>query len=318
VEDKDKTKEELIEEIKVIKARLANLQDLENKYKSAELGLKKAKEELEIEAWGHAKTNEAIKYLYKELDKKNKELQTLDKLKTDFINIASHELRTPLTIIREGISQVLDGIHGQITPEQREFLSICLEDVDRLKRVVSDILDISKIEAGRFKLIKEQVDIVSLAKVVIASFYPKVKSMGLEMRENFCKQAAIAYVDKDSIIRVFINLISNALKFTDKGYIEISVRDKPTDIECSISDTGRGISEEDIPQVFGKFEQFGNTEMAKEKGTGLGLSIAKSIIELHQGDIWVKSILNKGTKFTFTLPKYIEKDMPEGEDIPGV
>jgi signal transduction histidine kinase len=307
----DKTKEELIEEIRALKTRIADIQDLECKYKGAEVELKKAKEELEAETWGLTKTNEAIKFIYKELDKKNKELQTLDKLKTNFISTASHELRTPLTTIIESISQVLDEIHGKITAEQREFLSICLEDVDRLSRLVNDLLDISKIEAGRFKLTKQQVDIVSLAKMVSALFHPKAKSIGLELRENFCSQTAMAYVDKDSVIRVFTNLISNALKFTDKGYIEILVMDKPTCVECCISDTGRGISEEDMPRVFGEFEEFGNREGVREKGTGLGLSICKRIIELHQGEIWAESTLNKGTKFIFTLPKYTENKIQE-------
>jgi signal transduction histidine kinase len=289
----NKTKEELI----------ADIHDLECKYKTAEIELKKAKEELEVETWGLTKTNEAIKFIYRELDNKNKELQTLDKLKTDFISTASHELRTPLTTISEAISQVLDEIHGKITSEQREFLSMCFEDISRLNRLVDDLLDMSKIEAGRFKLTKQHIDIASLAKMVSALFHPKAQSIGLELRENFCSQAVMAYADKDSVIRVFTNLISNALKFTDKGYIEISVMDKPACVECCISDTGRGISEEDIPRIFGKFEEFGNHEGIKEKGTGLGLSICKRIIELHQGTIWVESTLNKGTKFIFTFPK---------------
>jgi two-component system, NtrC family, sensor kinase len=315
VEDKDKSREALIEEIGLLKARIANPQDLEAKYKDTQIALQKAQEELKIQEWGIAKTNEAIKSLYKELDKKNKELQTLDQLKTDFINIASHELRTPLTTMKEGISQVLDGLHGPTTPEQIKFLSICLEGVDRLRRLVDDLLDISKIEAGKFKLVREQIEIVSLAKGVSALFQPKVKSLGLELKEDFCSQPAMAYVDKDSIIRVFTNLIGNALKFTAKGCIEISVRDKPACVECCISDTGKGIAEEDIPRVFGKFEQFGSRGGLKEKGTGLGLNISQKIVELHQGEIWVESVLNQGTKFIFTLPKYIEKITPQGENL---
>ncbi|MFH0738791.1 MAG: HAMP domain-containing sensor histidine kinase [Candidatus Omnitrophota bacterium] len=308
MDDRDKTKEKLFEEIRLLKTRIADLQDSDDKYKSAEIELQNTKEQLKFEAWGLAKTNEAIKFLYKELDKKNKELQKLDKLKTDFINIASHELRTPLTTIREVISQFLDGILGQTTPEQKKFLSICLGGVDRLKRLVDDLLDVSQIEAGKFKFTREQVEIVSLAKGVSALFHPKAESIGLELRENFCSQAAIAYADKDSIIRVFTNLIGNALRFTNKGYIEILVMDRPTYVECCVSDTGRGISEEDLLRVFGKFEQFGSREGIREKGTGLGLSICKKIIELHKGQIWVESALNKGTKFTFTLPKYTGKE----------
>lgn len=304
VEDKDKTKEELLEEIKVLKIRITELQNFEYESKKAKEELQKAEEELDIQKWGLTKTNEAIKVLYKELEKKNKELQKLDDLKSEFINTVSHELRTPLTTIREVVSQILEGILGSTTPKQREFLSICLEDVDRLKRIIDNLLDISKFEAGEVKLKREEVDIVTLAKGVIATFSPKAKSMNIEIREDFPQQKAIGYVDKDKIIQVFTNLVGNALKFCDKGYIQISIMDKPEYVECCVSDTGRGISEDDLPKVFSKFQQFNRIDSPGEKGTGLGLSISKSIIELHNGKIWVESKLNQGTKFTFTLPKY--------------
>ncbi len=267
------------------------------------------KEELEIQKWGLGKTNEAIKVLYKELEYKNKELQKLDQLKSDFINTVSHELRTPLTTIREVASQILEGILGPTTPEQREFLTICLEDVDRLKRIIDDLLDISKLEAGKVKIRRELIDIARLAKGAIAAFSPKAKSLNLELRGKFPQEKAMVYADKDNIIRVFTNLIGNALKFTEKGCAEISISDKEQCIECSVSDTGKGISEEDLPKVFSKFQQFGRKDGGGEKGTGLGLSISKNIIDLHHGKIWVESTLNSGTTFTFTLPKYNERQI---------
>jgi len=278
------------------------IEDLKRRCDNAEGELKKARDELEAESWGLVKTNEAIKVLYRELDKKNKQLQTLDQLKTNFINTASHELRTPLTVIRESISQILDGIHGRISSRQREFLSICLEDVDRLKRIVDDLLDISKIEAGEFKLKKENTDIIELVKRVIVYFSPKAKGLNLELRVNFCSEALLVCIDRDSMIRVFYNLIGNALKFTAKGYIEISVTQSPEWVECSVIDTGKGIFEDDLLMVFGKFQQFSNAGVSAEKGTGLGLNISKSIVELHGGRIWVESTLKVGSKFTFTLP----------------
>jgi len=310
VEDNGKTREELLEEINTLKARIAEFESWEHKCKASESELKKAQEELEIETWGLAKTNEAIKYLYQELDKKNRELQTLDLLKTEFINTASHELRTPLTIIREAISQVLDGLHGQINPDQKEYLSLCLNDVDRLQHLINDLLDISKLESGKFKLMKERVDIVDLVKNVSASFYSKAANIGLELRESFHQSESWAFVDRDSIKRVFTNIIGNAIKFTDLGSIEISITETPTHIECAVSDTGRGIAGEDLPRLFTKFEQFGELKgSGEEKGTGLGLNISKSIIELHRGEIWAESNLNKGTTINFTLPKYTEKEI---------
>jgi two-component system sensor histidine kinase ChiS len=286
----------------------AGFKDLEAKFKDLEAELKKSKEELELQTWGLNKTNETIKFLYRELDQKNKELQKLDKLKTDFINIASHELRTPLTIIKEAISQILDGIHGQITPGQKKGLTICFGNIERLRHLVDDLLDISKIEAGKLKLKKEWIDLVGLAREVGALFQPKAKNIGLELKENFSSPTAMAYVDKDNVIRVFTNLISNALKFTEQGHIEILVTDKPDCVECQVADTGRGVSEEDAPRVFGKFEQFGDHKKAKEKGTGLGLNICKKIVELHHGEIWMESILGKGSTFTFTFPKNFKEE----------
>jgi signal transduction histidine kinase len=301
LEDREKTTEKLSEEIAFLKKHIAEL----------EAELKETKEELDIQLWGVAKTNDAIKVLYKELEKKNKELRELDKLKSDFINTVSHELRTPLTTIREAISQVLDGILGETTPQQREFLSLSLEDADRLKRIIDDLLDVAKLEAGKFTIVRGEVDIAELTKRVIAGFEPKAKSKNLEIKERFLNEKALAYVDRDSIIRVFTNLIGNAIKFTDKGCIEVSVIDKNEWVECAVSDTGRGISEEDLAKVFGKFQQFGRTDGPGEKGTGLGLSICKSIVELNQGKIWVDSSLNQGTKFSFTLPKFeIHQNQP--------
>jgi len=228
----------------------------------------------------------------------------IDRLKTEFISTVSHELRTPLTTIRESVSQVLDGILGETTPQQREFLSICLEDIDRLTRIINDLLDISKIEAKKFAIKREIVDIAGLVKAVNLSFIPRAKEKGLEIRTSFSKEPIEVYADKDKIIQVLTNLVGNSLKFTEKGYIEISIIDKQDTVECSVFDTGSGINEKDLPKVFSKFQQFGRTEGPGERGTGLGLAIAKGIVELHQGKIWVESKLNAWTKFIFILPKY--------------
>ena len=298
------TQDELLQEIAGLKKRLADFQSLESNCKQTEEDLRHAKEELEVQVWGIDKTNEAIKFLYKELEKKNKELQEIDRFKSDFINTLSHELRTPLTTIRESISQIFDGLHGPTSPAQNEFLSICLEDIDRLKRIIDNLLDISKLESGKFKIIREEVDIVDLAKKAIAEFKPQASVKNIELRERFLSGKAIVHADKYSIIRVFSNLIGNALKFTAQGFVEVSVEDKDECVECCISDTGQGIAEEDLPKLFGKFQQFARVDGPGEKGTGLGLSISKNIIELHRGKIFADSILNQGTKFIFTIPKY--------------
>ena len=274
-----------------------------------EQALKQVKDELEIQTWGQQKTNVGIKVLYKELETKIREVEKLNQVKSDFISTVSHELRTPLTIIREGVSQVLDGILGDTTAEQREFLSICLVDIDRLERIIKDLLDISKVEAGKIQLKKGLIDIISIAKGTVASFESKAKEKGLELKASYSEEKIYVYVDADKITQAFTNLVGNALKFTEKGGIEISVEEKGNNVECAVADTGKGISSGNLSRVFEKFQQFGRPAGGGEKGTGLGLSITKGIVELHNGKIWVESEINKGTKFFFALPKYTKEEI---------
>ncbi|OGX31322.1 MAG: hypothetical protein A3D27_01660 [Omnitrophica WOR_2 bacterium RIFCSPHIGHO2_02_FULL_46_37] len=233
----------------------------------------------------------------------------IDKMKTDFISTVSHEIRTPLTTIREGVSQALDGILGEVTEKQREVFSIVLEDSDRLKRIIDNLLDISKIEAGKVELRRELTDIVEVVKGVASTFALQSEERGLKISAYFSKAKLKLYVDKDRLIQVFTNLVGNALKFTAHGAIDISVLDKENEVECSVSDTGRGISKENLPRLFSKFQQFGRAQGPGEMGTGLGLSISKGIIELHKGKIWAESELNKGTKISFTLPKHAADEL---------
>jgi len=246
---------------------------------------------------------ETIKYA-NELKEANEKLKKFNQMKSDFVSIVSHELRTPLTIIKEGISITLDGILGRVSKEQQDMLTTAKDNIDRLVRIVNDLLDISKIEAGKLEFKREFVDMASLVKQVISTFELKVKEKGLDLKTTFLKENIGVYADKDKIIQAFTNLIGNALKFTKKGYVEISVKELEDMVECSVIDTGRGMPKEALSKVFNKFQQFGAVPGGKEKGTGLGLSITKGIIEMHKGDIFVESKFGEGTKFTFTLPKY--------------
>ena len=233
----------------------------------------------------------------------------VDKMKSDFISTVSHEIRTPLTTIREGVSQAFDGILGEITQKQREVFTIVLDDADRLKRIIDNLLDVSKIEAGKVELKRELIDVVSLAQGVASAFSLSAQEKGLEIRTHFSQSRIKAYVDKDKLIQVFTNLVGNSLKFTEKGFVEISVIEKDDGLKCSIVDTGRGIAQEDLPKLFSKFQQFGRVHGPGEKGTGLGLSICKGLIELHRGKIWSESELNKGTKVSFFIPKYTAEQL---------
>ena len=156
---------------------------------------------------------------------------------------------------------------------------------------------------------REFVDIAGLIQGTTASFSLRAKEKGLKINTLLPNQKIKAFIDKDRIVQAFTNLIGNALKFTQAGEITLLLEDKEKEIECSVSDTGKGIAKEDLPRVFSKFQQFGRTYGPGEKGTGLGLSITKGIIELHKGKIWVTSELDQGTKFTLTLPKYTTPEL---------
>ena len=238
-----------------------------------------------------------------ELERKNIELQKLDKLKSDFVSTVSHELRTPLSITKEGISLVLDGIPGAINEKQKDVLITAKNNIDRLARIIADLLDIAKIEAGKLVIRKELLDISDPVKHVASSFMPKMKAKGLEFKVSLpCGKVEI-HADSDKIVRVFTNLVDNAIKFTGTGHVGIEVRDDNDKVVCSVYDTGMGISKENIPKVFCKFQQFSRIPGSGDKGTGLGLSIAKGIIDAHGGKIWVESEFGKGARFMFVLPK---------------
>jgi len=274
------------------------------KLKETEEELRKTKEELETYTWGLEKTNEAIRHLYKELEIKNIELKKLDHLKSEFVSTVSHELRTPLSIIKEGISLIMDEVTGAVNERQRKYLSISKQNVDRLERIINDLLNISKIEAGKIEIRKRSVLIRPLVEQLVTSFEPKAKERGLYLKTDIPAGDIEICADEDKVMQVLINLVGNALKFTEKGFIEISAREKRSDVEFSVTDTGSGIAKNDIPRVFDKFRQFGRQDGPGEKGTGLGLSISKGIVEMHGGSIWVESEPGRGTRFTFTIPKY--------------
>jgi signal transduction histidine kinase len=249
------------------------------------------------------RSNDGIKMLYKELVKTNAKLKEFDQRKDDFVNNVSHEIRTPLSIIRENISQVSDGLFGKVPVKQKRYLDKSLVNVDRLANIITDLLDVAKIENMKLQLYKAKVNMTSLVEDVVSDFERKVKAKGLELKCELPDTDVNASIDQEKIIQVFVNLMSNAIKFTPKGHIRISIEEKDDVVECHIADTGKGIAQEDLPKLFNKFEQIGRHHGSDEKGTGLGLTISKGIVELHGGKMSVVSEKGKGSTFTFTLPK---------------
>jgi len=239
-----------------------------------------------------------------QLKKKNSELEELYRVKSDFTSMVSHELRTPLTSIKEGISIVLDGTAGKVNDEQKDFLEIARRNVDRLHRLINDVLDFSKLESQKMTFNMKQGDLSKLLKDVVNSYKPVCESKGLSLNIVLGKALPEVSFDEDRISQVINNIINNSIKFTASGGItvETSFDKRTSSLLVCISDTGPGIKSEDIDHLFKKFVQLGGPSDRKTGGTGLGLAISREIITAHHGKIWVESEFGKGSRFCFSLP----------------
>ncbi|MBU4406260.1 MAG: response regulator, partial [Candidatus Altiarchaeota archaeon] len=257
------------------------------------------------------------------LERANKDLRELDKLKSTFLANMSHELRTPMNAIIGYTDLLIDGIDGPINEDQEKSLRKVATNARHLIQLINDILDISKIEAGKMKLSPKELDLKWLVETVLHTFEPQLKIKGLSLTVDIPDGLPLAYADEDRIREVLINLLSNAVKFTHKGGITITARlsergvkpgEPPLFIEICVEDTGIGIREEDLGKIFDKFVQADITAVRLYEGTGLGLSIARGLVSLHKGMIWVTSKVGEGSKFYFTLP--LKKEMLEKPSEP--
>lgn len=226
-------------------------------------------------------------------------LREIDRLKSEFIATASHELRTPLTSVQMGVHLLLEGAAGELTDKQSEVLQACREDCERLDKLMRDLLDLSRIEAGESKPQLATVDVRALIMTTAEDLRSQVEAKGLALKVEAPVDLPAAVIDRSQIERVVDNLVSNAVRYTKHGEIKIGLEHRDRQIRVSVSDTGSGIPPESLPHIFDKFIQVPG---AQSGGAGLGLSISKSIIEAHFGQISVQSELGGGTTFTFTLP----------------
>jgi signal transduction histidine kinase len=235
-----------------------------------------------------------------ELEKINSQLMELDRMKSDFVANVVHELRTPLTIIKGNLDNIDSGFAGDVQPKQKEIMSDVFKVINRLSRLINDLLDLSKIESGKMELNKEDLDIVTLADEVVKSFETLALSKHIAIVKEFPAQALHVNADRDKLTQVFVNLMANAIKFTDKGNVVIRITGMEGEAQVEIQDTGPGIPEDQVDKIFDKFVR---VVAEKKEGTGLGLPIAKDIIVLHKGRIRVESESGKGSRFIFVMPR---------------
>ena len=247
-----------------------------------------------------AEANKTLASRKDELEKTNEQLKDLDRMKSDFVSNVVHELRTPLTIIKGNIDTIEKGYAGKVQPKQKEVLGDVFRVTNRLARLVNDLLDLSKIESGKMELKKEDLDIVEMAAEVVRDFEKVASQRNIGIKGDLPKTRIIINADKDKLTQVFVNLIGNAVKFTNKGNVEVKIIELQDEVQIEIKDTGPGMTKEECEKIFDKFVR---VVAEKKEGTGLGLPIAKDIIGLHKGRIRVESEPGKGSTFIFNLPK---------------
>lgn len=260
--------------------------------------------------------------LYQELIETNAKLEKLERLKSEFISIVSHELRTPLTSIKNSLDILSSGRCGEVTSSADKFLGMAKRNVQRLSGIINDLLDLSKIEAGKmdFKFAPANINtVIGYVKTALAEV---AKSKGLTLVTDEAQNLPDINIDSQRLEQVLTNLVSNAIKFTTEGKtitissklvnasdLKINEVFKPEIknlsgdyVQVCVADEGIGIAQEDLLRAFDKFAQIENSLSRKAGGTGLGLPIAKQLLDAHKGAIWCDSELNKGSKFYFVIP----------------
>lgn len=239
------------------------------------------------------------------IEKVHAQLEEVDRMKTDFISTVSHELRTPLTSIRNAAAILMKGGPAKrlLDEHEKELLEIILDNTDRQTRMVSDLLDVSKIEAGVMPIFPKPIDIAGLINDTVASLRPLADNKKVNIVLALAVPGKMVYADPDHLRRILNNLVVNAITFTaEDGKVTISAEDAGTEARITVSDTGIGISAVDKENLFKKFYSPASAAAQEKKGCGLGLAITKGLVEAQKGKIWVDSEPQKGSSFCFTLP----------------
>jgi signal transduction histidine kinase/CheY-like chemotaxis protein len=288
---------------------LDSLQSADRYYQLAQESLKDAQEH-------RAQLVAALKNLdlaYYRLERANatlvsawKKAEEAEKFKTDFVTYVSHEMRTPLNLI-SGFSEMIltapESYKGRPLPgEYREDISKILRSANHLLKLVDDIIDLAKVNVGRISLMREKFDLNSLAVEAISMVRDYIQARGLEIRLETANESAIIYADRLRILQVLLNLLVNAVRFTEKGWIRLRIDLTASFVRVTVEDTGKGIAAENLENVFEEYYTSQQPGQAWHGGGGLGLPISKKLIELHQGKIGVSSTPGKGTTFWFEIP----------------
>jgi signal transduction histidine kinase len=240
--------------------------------------------------------------LFREIEVKSRELEVASQHKSEFLASMSHELRTPLNAVIGFSDVLLQGMFGETNEKQTEYLRDILASGQHLLSLINDILDLSKIEAGRMELDVAAFDLPTALDDALLLMRERAGRRGITLERHVDERVGEIRADQRKVKQVLLNLLSNAVKFTPEGgRIDVRAGLANGTAEISVTDTGIGIAPEDHDAVFEEFRQVGATEK-KAEGTGLGLALCRKFVELHGGRIWVTSEIGKGSTFTFTIP----------------
>jgi NtrC-family two-component system sensor histidine kinase KinB len=228
-------------------------------------------------------------------------LRELDRLKSEFVLTASHELRTPLTSVSMAVDLLMESAATKLTGKERELLAACHEDVQRLRALVNDLLDLSRIEAGKLELALERVRPAFLFDQALAVVKPQAEAKNLELKLEAPPDLPDVKVDPNKIVWVIVNLLANAVRHTPEGgHIRVKGERVGGQVHISVADDGEGVPYDIQSRIFDKFVQVKRDGAAG--GSGLGLAICKEVIRAHRGTIWLESVPGQGSDFTFTIP----------------
>jgi signal transduction histidine kinase len=265
-------------------------------------------EQLRVQRAELTRTVQALELANNRIERMNVELvearniaENADRIKSEFLAHMSHELRTPLNAILNFSAFVADGLMGEVNEEQVDTLQKVMDSGNHLLSLINDILDISKIEAGMMNLFVEEVDLNAMLRGTFSTAKGLVKDTPVELVAEIDDDLPLIMGDKRRIRQIFLNLVSNAVKFTPEGQIVIQAHQKNGEIHIAVIDSGIGIALEDQPMVFQAFRQ-AQHDLRNITGTGLGLPICKHFVEAHGGKLWLESEVGVGSTFFITLP----------------
>jgi signal transduction histidine kinase len=250
-------------------------------------------------------------HLFTEIGEKSRQLEIASQHKSQFLANMSHELRTPLNAILGYTELILDNIYGETPEKMREVLDRLYANGKHLLGLINDVLDLSKIEAGQLTLDLADYSLKDVVDAVVSAVESLANGRKLALTSDVGPNLPVGHGDGRRLAQVLLNLVGNAIKFTDKGEVAIKATTSDGSFTVAVHDTGPGIAPSDQGKIFEEFQQADNSATKRKGGTGLGLSIAKRIIGMHGGRIWVESDVGKGSTFAFTIPVKVEQQVCE-------